>query len=316
MPYPQRGQMSWAQLEDSTRRALIWLNACQLLSRDDLIRIAWPGSVSRQRATRSLRDWVADGFIVPLDDCTVFMLGPTGAMKLLDAGIAMQLATEPPAPRVRPGIVLAGQIAVALGLDLCSDARIGGFTWMSAPFSGEGPRADGRGAILYSIDRRPLRDPTTLDILTLTLPTTAPTRGHFLAWLILEVDLGTETSAQLEVRAERWGEALPQQCAQMPPGCWPYVLWVTSGGWDRANTIWCAWITRAACPLFITTVTALRIGEALHPWQAIWRDEHGRSRSLNPFVGQEPIWRFQESASPTATTLNQAIATWEAMQRA
>src|SRR5205085_1274267 len=107
--------------------------------------------VSRQWISKSLQGWIADGFIVPLDSNAVFMLGSTGAMKLLDAGIATQIVADPPAPRVRPGIVLASQIAVALGLDLLSEASIGGFTWMSTPFSGEGPRADGNGGLFYSL---------------------------------------------------------------------------------------------------------------------------------------------------------------------
>jgi hypothetical protein len=314
MPYPSRGQLSWAQLDGSIRRALLWLNACQLLSRDDLIRIAWPTAISRQRTSQSLQGWVEDGFIVPIDNTSAFMLGPVGAMKLLDNGVAAQIAVDPPAPRVLPGLLLASQIAVALGFDLLSEASIGGFSWASTPFSGDGPRADGHGALFYSLDRHPLRDCAALDILNLALPTSTPPRRHFLAWLILEVDLGTETAAQLEARAERWGEVLHQQCAQMTPGCWPYVLWVSSGGWERANTIWRAWIARAACPLFITTVAAMTVEQALHPWHTVWRDEHGRPRSLNPHAGQEPICRFQESAPPVCSSLDQAIRAWETTQ--
>jgi hypothetical protein len=87
------------------------------------------------------------------------------------------------------------------------------------------------------------------------------------------------------------------------------------GGWERAQTIWRAWVRKAALPLLITTSSSLRIAERWRPWQAVWRDEHGRPRTLNPYAGQEMVWRFQASPPPTYTTLEQAIAAWEATQR-
>jgi hypothetical protein len=54
----------------------------------------------------------------------------------------------------------------------------------------------------------------------------------------------------------------------------------------------------------------------VHPWYALWRDEHGRPRTLNPYGGQEATWRFQASPPPQHPTLEQAIRVWEATQRA
>ena len=60
-----------------------------------------------------------------------------------------------------------------------------------------------------------------------------------------------------------------------------------------------------------TTSSSLRIAERWRPWQAVWRDEHGRPRTLNPYAGQELVWRFQESPPPAYSSLEQAIAAWE-----
>jgi hypothetical protein len=145
-------------------------------------------------------------------------------------------------------------------------------------------------------------------------PPTAPASGQVGMRLLLEIDLRTETEPQLERRAERWRTRLRDQRAHLPPNCWPYILWVTDGGWDRANTIWRAWIRKAGLPLFITTTAALHIEGRWRPWRAAWRDEHGRPRTLNPHASWEPIWRFQASPPPEYTSLKQAIKVWDATQ--
>jgi hypothetical protein len=86
------------------------------------------------------------------------------------------------------------------------------------------------------------------------------------------------------------------------------------GGAERVQSIWHAWLTEAACPLLITSMGELTTTGALHPWHALWRDEHGRPRSLNPYAGQEPRWRYEPSPPPAYTRLEQAIRAWETTQ--
>jgi hypothetical protein len=316
MPQPKRRDLPWANLDASLQRVLRWLNACTLLRRDDLISIAWTSPISRQWMSTALQGWTDDHFIVPIDDGTAYGLGDTGTGKLIEAGIVTPRVQVSPAPRVRAGLLLASQFAAGLARDLLPEAGVTHLTWASMPFSGAGPRPDSYGAVRYSIERESLRDVGSLDLLHLATPDAPPLLGQRSMDLILEVDLGTESAEQLAQRARRWGMALRDQRAQVAPGCWPYVLWVTDGGWDRANTIWRAWIAQAACPLFITTVSMLTIDGALHPWYALWRDEHGKPRTLNPYGGQEAVWRFQASPPPEHATLEQAIRAWEATQRA
>jgi hypothetical protein len=321
MPQAPRTQLPFAKLDGRLQRSLRWLNACRLIRRDDLIRLGWPdlsaaegGPTSRQRISQALQDWIDDHFITPTADGAAFMLGSIGALKLEEVGVTVHVPQEELAARVQPGLLLASEFAIALGLDLLLEPGVTHFTWVARAFSGAGPRADGYGGVWYQRNRQPPPDVSRRDLLDLALPTD-DLGAQQLAWLLLEVDMGTETPAQLEERAARWGRKLREQYPRMPPGNWPYVLWVTTGDRDRMQAIWRAWLTAAMCPLLITTVAMLRLGDALHPWRGLWRDEHGRPRYLNPFAGQEPAWRYQESPPPTCATLEQAIRAWEATQR-
>jgi hypothetical protein len=338
MPHPNRRDLTFARLSDSLQRALRWLNACALLRRDDLIAVAWPIDANQQRARHTLRGWADDGFITPVGDPSgeeerrsgvfttgglAYRLGPLGAERLREAGVALHHRADEPATRVRAGLVLAGDFAVGLARDLARDPSVAHFSWRGTPFLGDTVRADSEGAICYEAEPshlRPSTDGTGEDeradyIWSLMMPEAAPARGQLRVELILEVDLGTETSAQLTTRATHWRTILRERRAALRSGCWLQVVWVTNGGWERADTIWRAWIAHARFPLFITTVATLTLDSALRPWLALWRDEHGRPRTLNPHRSQEPIWRPQGSAPPAATTLPQAIAAWEATQR-
>jgi hypothetical protein len=313
MPQPKYRDMSWEQLEGSTRRALRWLNACTLLSKHDLLAVAFPPGHDRRRVDHALRIWQREAFVATIDDSDIYRLGEHGAAKLRNAGIDLRFDGNDPAYRVRTGLLLAGQFAVELALDLAQDANITHFTWSAAPFSGDGPRADGVGELWYATVRRADHDMIALNLLDLTSPT-APASGQVGMQLLLEIDLSTETEPQLERRAERWRTRLRDHRAHLAPNCWPYVLWVTDGGWERANTIWRAWIRKAGLPHFITTTAALHIEGRWRPWRAAWRDEHGRPRTLNPHASWEPLWRFQASPPPQYTSLEQAIKAWDATQ--
>src|SRR5262245_52061273 len=98
MPYPSRARLSWSQLQPSLQRTLIWLNACQVLSRVDLEAIAWPDGAPASTISTALSRWAKAALIVPLDTRVqpyelplrtnaIFMLGPTGAQRLRERGI-------------------------------------------------------------------------------------------------------------------------------------------------------------------------------------------------------------------------------------
>jgi hypothetical protein len=335
MPHPNRRDLPFAKLSDSLQRALRWLNACVLLRHDDLIAVAWPIEPNVQRARHTLRGWADDGFISPVGDSSgaderrvgvfatsglAYRLGPRGVERLREAGVALHQRSDEPAPRVRTGLLLAGAFVVGLARDLASDPSVAHFSWSSTPFLGDTVRADGEGALCYAAHPQPSsdnagQDAAAQEVWSLAMPESAPTPGQLRVELTLEVDSGTETSAQLAARAARWRTVLRERRAALRSGCWLQVLWVTDGGWERADTIWRAWIAHARFPLFITTVSTLTLDGGLRPWLALWRDEHGRPRTLNPHRSQEPIWRPQASVAPAATTLPQAIAAWETTQR-
>jgi hypothetical protein len=64
------------------------------------------------------------------------------------------------------------------------------------------------------------------------------------------------------------------------------VVWVVIGGAERVQSIWCAWLAEAACSLLITSMAELMATGALHPWHALWRDEHGRPVRSIPTPGR------------------------------
>jgi hypothetical protein len=148
--------MSWEQLEGSTRSALRWLNACTLLSKHDLLAVAFPPGHDRQRVDHALRIWQREAFVATVDDSDSYRLGKHGAAKLRNAGIDLRSDGNDPAYRVRTGLLLAGQFAVELALDLAQDASITHFSWSAAPFSRDGPRGDGVGVLWYA----PVREQT------------------------------------------------------------------------------------------------------------------------------------------------------------
>jgi hypothetical protein len=162
--------------------------------------------------------------------------------------------------------------------------------------------------LYYDLRGRPLRAPGP-EILALVPDHPLPEAGHALDILYIEIDLGTETTAQLAERAQRWRLALVERYATLPNNCWPSVLWVVEGGPQRMATVWQCWLSHARAPLLITTTAQLAFGDTFHPWHALWWDEHGRERSLIPWLGQEPTWRLHAQTPPDLNrTLPQAMA--------
>jgi hypothetical protein len=90
MPQPKYRDMTWEQLEGSTRRALRWLNACTLLSKHDLLAVAFPPGHDRRRVDHALRIWQREAFVATVDDSNIYRLGEQGAAKLRNAGIDLR----------------------------------------------------------------------------------------------------------------------------------------------------------------------------------------------------------------------------------
>jgi hypothetical protein len=307
-----RRHATWEKLHESLRRTLAWLHACPVLSVESLIQIAWPIDPPTQKWARAqLRGWTTDGFITPVGDGSMYMVDAIGRERLAEGG-RPTIEHRMMALSAQTGVAQAGAIAVALAQELIPEVAVGALMWKVDPFRGDDVRADANGGVYYRGDRGAVRADTDLTFLTLAQPPPPPLApGHRVDWFALEIDSGTESPAQLRIRATRWGTRMRALYDTAPSGCWPYALWVVNGAWDRVGMIWRIWLDAAACPLRITTMQALRAGGALRPWSAIWRDEHGRPRSLNPFMDQETHWRFLESPQPTAATLEQAIAQWD-----
>jgi hypothetical protein len=308
-----RAQRNWDQLSWPLRRSLLWLNAGTLLRARDLLALAWPvAHCDRRNAGKRLREWASDRLIVvdPTPKGATVRLGPLGAAKLREAGVVetVRLLEAAPAERVLAGLLLATQVGAGLALDLLPSVAVAQFAWRCDPFRGSGVRADAIGGLYYDLRGRPLRAPGP-EILTLVPDLPLPEAGHAIDLLYVEIDLGTETSSQLAERAEHWHVALAERYATLPDNCWPTVLWVVDGGLQRMATVWRCWLAHARAPLLITTTEKLTFGTTFHPWHATWWDEHGRERTLNPWIGEEPTWRLLSSVPPDLNrTLSQAIA--------
>ena len=82
--------------------------------------------------------------------------------------------------------------------------------------------------------------------------------------------------------------------------------------------------TMPCCPAFFTTVDTLTLGTGghWHPWNSrrllpdgrtvwVWRDMYGRPRSLRPWDGNEPTWRFEQPQTVSAASLRESVERWE-----
>jgi hypothetical protein len=311
MPNIPHTKRAWHQLSLPLRRSLLWLNAGTLLRERDLLDLAWPTAGRDLRnAHKRLREWAADRFIIVERRANdrIVRLGPIGAAKLRDGGVVEQvrLLEATPAERVQSGLLLANQLGAGLALDLIPVAAVAQLSWRCDPFRGSGARSDALCGLYYDLERRPLRTAGS-SILTLVPDHPLPEAGHALDLLYIEVDSGSETSRQLAERAERWRATHAERYATLPDNCWPSVLWVIDGGPQRMATVWQSWLRHARAPLLITMTRSLTFGDTFHPWYATWWDEHGRERTLNPWLGNEMAWRLGGSAPPdTQRTLMEA----------
>jgi hypothetical protein len=292
MPYPSRAQVGWSQTQPNLQRALIWLDACQVLRRVDLEAVAWPDGAPASTISTALSRWIQAGLIVPLDTCmqqydvplqknTIFMLGPTGVQRLRERRIFTEAPRKAPQIRVLPGMLLASHIAVSLARDLRCEPRLTAFTWRCRPFTGDGVRSDGEGVLEYRRMPGPADAILSVDLLTLPAPRDlVPPHGAAQAHLFLEVDMGSEERGQLAERARRWGVRYRELAVPDAPYLSYQVLWVVHSDRRRVNTIRNVWRQHAACPLLIATVKDLTIDGVMHPWHAQWSDVEGRPCTL------------------------------------
>jgi hypothetical protein len=319
MPRPL-AKTPWPELTTQVQRMLRWLNVCTLIATADLCRVVWPQPIQEHKQVESLQRWADAELIRPLDDGSGYQLGAAGAARLREAGRPVYGVTQELSARVRPGLLLASRFAIGLWRDLQPEAAVGGLTWLARPFSGEGVRADAVGTILYTHDRRPCPRVAD-DLLCDDLPPHQLRGMQELMRLIVEIDSGTETLTQLRERARAWRSAIREMSISENTGV--LVLWITTGGWERAGTIWQAWVEEARTPGWFTTIAALQQTDgSLRPWQSaridmsaqrqsVWRDEHGRPRSLNPWELEEPRWRYAAAGPPTSANLAEAIHSWD-----
>jgi hypothetical protein len=310
---PKLVDTPWGQLERHLQRVLRWLNSCTLLTAADLSTLAWPEGATRQNQEAAIERWCDAALIQQLDDGITYQLGPVGVRKLREANLPIYAPTTELHPRVHQGILLASRFAVGLWADLLQEVAVGGFDWLSQPFRGEGARADGEGVILYSRNQTPCPRRAD-DLFCHDIAPSQLTADQKLDQLLVEIDTDTENVAQLRERARAWHNVIPT-LLPLPPRTGLRILWVTTGGWHRAGVIWQTWIDEARCPLWVTTLAELQQADgSVRPWRALWRDEHGRPRTLNPWQRSEMIWRYEPSPEPAATTFDQAIAAWNEYQ--
>ena len=101
-------------------------------------------------------------------------------------------------------------------------------------------------------------------------------------------------------------------------------LWITTGGPTRLEAIWRAWTHHALLPAFFTTIDTLTLGTGghWHPWNPrrllpdgrtvwVWRDMYGRPRSLRPWDGNEPMWRFEQPQTVSVASLGESVERWD-----
>ncbi|NCC33845.1 MAG: hypothetical protein EOM24_17785, partial [Chloroflexia bacterium] len=117
-------------------RLLLWLRACWLLRREQLHALGWPDPSTRQNRNQGLRRLTTAQLIEPIDEqARVFKLGRRGAAVLQTYGFVSPYRATP-RPRAQPGLLIAGEFAVALGCALMQHRHIVAMSWSEAPFAG------------------------------------------------------------------------------------------------------------------------------------------------------------------------------------
>lgn len=313
----------WAKLGERTRLMLERLNDCVILRASDLETLVWPHTVSRQARAERLALWQADQFLqaVPTSLGPCYQLGRTGARILRAAEFPRVAPTRPIADRSQPGLVLANQFGVALHRAIQHEPTSSGMAWTIAPFSGAVARGDGLAVLNYNLHGQHLpRERADAYAPWLAAENFHPPAGTAVQRLVVEIDSGTENQQQLDQRARQWRQRWDRTV--WPPATHAVFLWITTGGAARLESIWRAWAHHALLPAFFTTVDRLTPQDSpqWQPWQnartlgspPVWRDMYGRPRSLCPWAGDEPAWRFEQPVPVVASSLHASVAAYQA----
>lgn len=317
-----RQHINWNKLGERTRLMLQRLNDCMLLDEDALCTLIWPEPIRRQTRTECFSRWQAEQLVQPVagPGGRCYQLGRRGARLLREAGFPRIAPVRPVADRVRPGILLANRVGVALSEDIRSDLGVSGMGWAIQPFSGSEARSDGVAALSYDLDGLPTsrRRPDAYAPECLGAEYVPPP-GIGMVRLVVEIDSGSEDARQLAHRARSWRARWDR--TTWPPSTHTIFLWITDKGFTRLETIWSAWTHHALLPAFFTTIESLSLGtgQCLHPWNPrrrmpdgrsvwVWHDMYGRPRSLRPWDLEERVLRFERPKPVAWRSLAESIA--------
>ena len=271
-------------------RMLLWLRSCWLIRREHLHALGWPHPSTRQNRNQGLRRLTAAGLIEPIDrDDQVFKLGRSGATILQNYGLATPYRMTPK-PSARPGPLLAGEFAVALGLEVMQHPSILAMSWSEQPFAGSVVRPDASAALHYGIRPDATSDPW-VDILKpgMSWPLAPHERT---IQLFLEVDRVSQFSTKIEERMRSWAAATRYPShTQLPSQTVQLVLWITTGTTRRVSTMRRLWNDSTRQRALFTTCDQLRreheeLG-AMSPLQASWCTPGGQwitGKELFPFA--------------------------------
>lgn len=257
-------------------RLLLWLRACWLIRREQLHALGWPDPSTRQNRNQGLRRLTVAELVEPIDEQgRVYKLGRRGASVLQAYGLIAPYRTTPRS-RAQPGLLIASEFAVALGLALMQHRHVLSMSWSEMPFAGAVVRPDASGMLRYSV--RPGPECRRLDLLR-PEPSWPPAAGEYTLRLFLEVDRATQFAEKIEERVRSWAAAFQTPAyAELPANTVQLVLWVTAGTWQRVHTIRQIWSEYTGQVAAFTTCYQLR-GERddgpMAPLQAVWSDRDG-----------------------------------------
>jgi hypothetical protein len=256
-------------------RILIWLWSCWLIRRENLWMIGWPEGTTRQNRNHGLQQLLDHALIEAIDEQhKVFKLGRRGARLLQEAGIPAHYRATPK-PRAQPGLLLAGEFAVALGRQLMQHRHIRAMTWLEQPFAGSTVRPDGTAELRYTL--APRADASCNYHILKTQHARGPAQDEYLIKLCIEIDRVTQFADKLEDRIKNWAAALHNR-VEVPEQTSLIVLWITNGTWRRARTIQQLWVRTTGQAALFTTVYQLRHESEdlpMDPLGEIWMDGTG-----------------------------------------